>query len=322
MIRVIKPEGFGNIQLEDVPVPEIGPREVLVRTKATLISRGSELFARYNKQEAVSPSIMGYSLAGVVERVGPDVTSHKPGDRVMVVAPHAQYAVGGEDAPSAVRQVARLTDDVSFEEGTFLPLVISTVLWCDSSGVRAGDTVVVMGQGLVGSLMLQALRDYQPGRLIAVDALPLRCEFAKKLGADEVINAAAEDPVAAVRRLTANKGADVVIECVGGNAGVKSFEQALEMVRQRGTLQLISLYQGAPLPLNSSRIMNKRLLAGILVEEPREKTTQRALEKIRTGRVKARDMITHRFPYAQAKHAFDLLWNAPGETLGVVLVWE
>lgn len=221
-----------------------------------------------------------------------------------------------------MRQVARLTDDVSFEEGTFLPLVISTVLWCDSSGVRAGDTVVVMGQGLVGSLMLQVLRDYQPGRLIAVEALPLRCEFARKLGADEVINASAEDPVAAVRRLTANKGADVVIECVGGNAGVKSFEQAQDMVRQRGTLQLISLYQGAPLPLYSSKIMNKRLLAGILVEEPREKTTQRALEKIRTGRVKAKEMIIHRFPYTQAKQSFDLLWNTPGETLGVVLTWE
>ena len=67
MIRVIKPEGFGNIQLEEVPVPEISERQVLVRNHTTLISRGSELFARYNQEQAVDAAIMGYSAAGVVE---------------------------------------------------------------------------------------------------------------------------------------------------------------------------------------------------------------------------------------------------------------
>ena len=66
MIRVIKPEGFGNIQLEDIPIPEINSRQVLVRTHTTLISRGSELFRRYIMEEAIPPSMMGYSLTGVV----------------------------------------------------------------------------------------------------------------------------------------------------------------------------------------------------------------------------------------------------------------
>ena len=77
MIRVIKPDGFGNIQLQDVPIPTINSRQVLVRTGATLISRGSELFARYIKEEAVSPSIMGYSLTGTVEKIGSDVTEYQ-----------------------------------------------------------------------------------------------------------------------------------------------------------------------------------------------------------------------------------------------------
>ena len=64
MIRVIKPEGFGNIQLEDAPIPEINSRQVLVRTERTLISRGSELFRRYISEEALPHSIMGYSLTG------------------------------------------------------------------------------------------------------------------------------------------------------------------------------------------------------------------------------------------------------------------
>ena len=320
MIRVIKPKGFGNIQLEDIPIPNINNRQVLVRTHATLISRGSELFARYIKEEAVSPSIMGYSLTGVVEKVASDVNEYHVGQRVMVVAPHAEYAVGDVDAESG--RLVPLVDEVSFEEGTFLPLATSAVAWADSSGVQKGDTIVILGQGLVGSLMMQVLRGYEPARIITVDALPLRCRLSSELGADVVVNAADENPVDAVRRLTDGKGADLVIDCVGGHAGVKSFEQAQDMVRTRGIIQLIALYQQAPLPLYSSKIMSKRLVAGILTEEPRAKIALRALEKIRTGEIQAARMITHRFPYTQAGEAFDLLWNTPGEALGVLMIWK
>ena len=76
VIRVIKPEGFGNIRLQEAPIPEIAERQVLVRTEATLISRGSELFRRYIKEEEVPQRTMGYSLAGSIERVGSAVTEH------------------------------------------------------------------------------------------------------------------------------------------------------------------------------------------------------------------------------------------------------
>ena len=92
MIRVIKAEGMGNIQLEEIPTPCPNNRQVLVRTAKTLISRGSELFRRYIMETAVDPSIMGYSLTGVVEQVGSEVTEYQIGQRVMVVAPHAPYA--------------------------------------------------------------------------------------------------------------------------------------------------------------------------------------------------------------------------------------
>ena len=74
------------------------------------------------------------------------------------------------------------------------------------------------------------------------DALPNRCQLSRRLGADEVINATDADPVEAVKQLTDGRGADLVIDCVGGYAGVKSFEQAQEMVAARGTIQLIAMY--------------------------------------------------------------------------------
>ena len=320
MLQVIKPEGFGNIQLEDVPMPEVNAQQIRVETDTTLISRGSELFRRYIMEEAVPPSIMGYSLTGVVEAVGAEVTGYQVGQRVMVVAPHAQYVVAAPNATDG--RIVPLFDDVSFEEGTFLPLATSAVAWSDSSGVKTGDTVVVLGQGLVGSLMMQVLRGYDPARIITVDALPLRCELSTQLGADVAINADETDPVEEVRRLTDGKGADLVIDCVGGYAGVKSFEQAQDMTRQFGTIQLIALYQQAPLPLHSSKIMSKRLVAGILTDEPRSQIATRALRKIQNGEIHASEMITHRFHYTEAKDAFDLLWNSPGDALGVLIKWQ
>ena len=237
----------------------------------------------------------------------------------MVVAPHAQYVVA-EPNPTDGR-IVQLPEDVSFENGTFLPLATSAVAWADSSGVKTGNTVVILGQGLVGSLMMQVLRGYFPERIITVDALPLRCDFSLKLGADVSINAEDEDPVQAVRRLTDGKGADLVIDCVGGHAGVKSFEQAQDMVRQHGTIQLIALYQQKPLPLHASKMMNKKLVAGILTDELRANIAARALQKMQNGDIRASEMISHRFPYTEAKAAFDLLWNTPGDTLGVLIKW-
>ena len=320
MLQVTKPEGFGNIQIEEVPMPEINARQIRVETDTTLISRGSELFRRYIMEEAVPPSIMGYSLTGVVDAVGAEVTGYRIGERVMVVAPHAQYVVAEPNATDG--RIVSLFDDVSFEAGTFLPLATSAVAWSDSSGVKAGDTVVVLGQGLVGSLMMQVLHGYNPERIITVDALPLRCELSMQLGADISINADEIDPVAEVRRLTDGKGADLVIDCVGGYAGVKSFEQAQDITRQFGTIQLIALYQQAPLPLHSSKMMSKRLVAGILTDEPRSQIAARALEKIQRGEIRASDMTTHRFHYTEAKAAFDLLWYTPGDALGVLIKWQ
>ena len=320
MLQVTKPEGFGNIQLEEVPIPEINAQQIRVETDTTLISRGSELFRRYIREEAVPPSIMGYSLTGVVDAVGAEVTGYQVGQRVMVVAPHAQYVIAEPHATDG--RIVPLFEDVSFEAGTFLPLATSAVAWSDSSGVKAGDTVVILGQGLVGSLMLQVLRGYNPDRIITVDALPLRCKLATQLGADVSINADEIDPVSEVRRLTDGKGADLVIDCVGGYAGVKSFEQAQDMTRQFGIIQLIALYQQAPLPLHSSKIMSKRLVAGILTDAPRSQIAARALKKIENGEIRAAEMITHRFHYTEAKAAFDLLWNSPGDTLGVLIKWQ
>jgi threonine dehydrogenase-like Zn-dependent dehydrogenase len=321
MWRVAKREGVGNIVLEQVPVPEPGPGQVLVRTQASLISRGSELWRRYERQEAVDPAIMGYSTAGVVARVGEGVTGFAPGDRVVAVAPHAEYSVVAAHDPRHPR-LYPLHPALSVEQGTFHPLSTSSAGWTAAAGITPEDRVVVLGQGLVGNLVLQFARRYRPAQLIAVDALALRCRLAAESGAPEVVNASEEDPVAAVKRLTGGRGATIVIDCVGGRAGVRSFAQAQEMLAPGGLLQLIGLYHGEPLPLDASRMMGKRLLGGYPPDTDRGAMGQAAMAALASGEVRVEHLVTHWFPGAQARAAFDLLYHHPEQAMGVVLVWD
>ncbi|MBV7335087.1 zinc-binding dehydrogenase [Chloroflexi bacterium TSY] len=321
MLRVAKPEGFGNVILEEAPIPQCGPRDVLVKSHVSLISRGSEILRRYMHEEAIDPAIMGYSVAGVVEAVGEEAaTRFQPGDRVAAVAPHAQYVIQDIDAMDGTR-VWPIPDELSFEQATFLPLATGGVMWAQTPGIRPGDTVVVLGQGLVGNLVMQAARQHLLAQLVTVDTIEARCNLSKQLGADAAINATESDPVVAVRELTNGTGADVVIDCVGGKPGLTSFAQAQEMVRDGGTLHLIGLYHGEPLPLDASKIQRRRLIGGYYETEARSVMLPRTIELIQAGRIRIEPLISHRFPFTQAKDAYDLLYERLGEAMGVLLVW-
>jgi len=319
--RVAKREGIGNIVIEETAIPTIGRRQVLVRNRRTLISPGSEIGRRYLHPHEVDPSMMGYSSAGVIDAVGEDVTEFTVGQRVALTAPHAEYVIG-DLTPETGGRVVALPDDMSFDVAPYYILTGGAITWAKIAGVQAGDTVVVLGQGLVGILVLQALRAYSPSRVITVDALEMRCTLSQELGADIVINAAAEDPVERVLQLTANEGADVVIDCVGGKAGLRSFAQAQDMCRILGRIHLIGLYHGEPLPLDSSKIQRKMLIGGYFIAEPRDPFAHEAVRSIADGSIRVAPLTTHHFPFTEAKVAFDLLHDRPGEALGVILTWD
>lgn len=326
MHRLTKPAGFGNIVVEAVPMPTCGARQLLIRNHVSLISRGSEILRRYMHDEAIDPAIMGYSVAGEVVAAGAgldDVAARRypVGARVAAVLPHAEYVLGDVEAMEGT-QVWPVPDGMDDEQVAFIPLCTGAVTWASITGIQPGDTVVILGQGLVGNLVMQAVRAFAPGKLIAVDALPLRCDLAARLGADVVINAADEDPVAHVHALTQGRGADVVIDCVGGKAGVRSFAQAQEMCAVAGTIHLIALYHGETLPLDASKIQRRRLIGGYFHQPPRRRMVQRAVEQVVAGAIQVTPLITHRFGYTDAKAAYDLLYTQPQDALGVLLQWD
>ena len=322
MKRVIKPEGPCNIEIEEVPLPEIRQTEVLIRTERTLISRGSEIWRRYVREESIDPQIMGYSLAGTIVQVGAQVEDFSMGERVVALAPHAEFVavdvVNVRNRPSVVS----LPDSVSDEAATFWPLVTSGVLWMQETDAGPDDTMAMLGQGLVGSCCMQVAKNLNKCRVIAVDALTLRCQLAQKMGADEVVYANQTDPIAAVKDLTGGVGADVVVEAVGGRAGAQAFLQAQDMVRRGGLLQVLGLYEDEPLPLDSGKIQGKRLVGGYLDPERRPQGSDLAIGLLMEGVIQTEAMVTHRFGFEDAAEAFDLLYTRLDEAMAVVLVWK
>jgi len=327
MMRLEKLEGVGNVRMVEVDVPTPGPDEALIKVRRSLISRGSELFARYVKQETVSPEIMGYSDAGDVVKVGSKVSGVGVGDRVTASAPHSQYVV--QPAGTGTNQVFVLAEGMGHEQATFLPLANGGVAWSRATPIETGDTVVVLGQGLVGNLYAQAVRQRNPGRVIVVDATDLRCNIAEQCGAEIVLNAANTDTVEAVRDLTDGKGADVVVECVGGNAGVESFKQAQQMLARGGVIHQIALYQagdGVPgsggLPLDSSIMQRGQIVFGYWNSPEPPIHMQDTADMLLDGRINVEPLITHRLPWEQTPDAYHMLFNSPQEALGVVIDWD
>ena len=322
--QVIKPEGLHRIEIEEVPIPEPGTGEIRIEAMCSLISRGSELGGRYRREHAVSPDVMGYSMAGTVDALGDGIDHLEIGDRVVALAPHAQYVVRPARLvfPWDQTVVMPMPADLSFDSAPYYPLTAGAVTWVEVEDIKPQDTVVVLGQGLVGNLILQVIKANGVGRVVAVDALENRCELAAEFGADSVINTREEDPVRAVKRLTNGLGADVVVYAVGGPSGPAAFEQGLDMLALGGLIHLIGLYEDQPLSLSSEKIQGRKLLGGYFRTRAGARQSRRAMELLASGAIRTGRMTTHRFPWHRAADAFALLHQRPGDALGVLLDWR
>src|SRR5687767_14118821 len=199
MKRLAKGDGYGNVFLEEVPLPSITAGQVLVRTHTSLIARGSEILRRYRLEGPVDPGMMGYAVAGTIVEVGAaaGAAGYAPGDRAFVAAPHAAYVATDVDDGTRFLRVA---SDMPWHRVAFLGVSRGPVAWAISSGARPTDTVVVLGQGLVGNLVMQAHRARGVGRVLTVDTLDLRVRLSQALGADVAIHGGQVDAVAEVRR--------------------------------------------------------------------------------------------------------------------------
>ncbi len=257
-------DGKGQLHVEDVPAPACGAGEVLVQTAYSLISAGTESMAaagggsllrrvakqpqlirsaaqyalkqgvramlRAVRQAAAEWAPVGYSASGIVVDVGSSVTRFAVGDRVACAgasrANHAEFIAIPENL------AVKIPGDLSFREAAFVTLGAIALQGVRRAEPTLGETVVVVGTGLIGLLTAQLLRA-NGCRVIATDLSADRLQLAKLLGVEHVINVQSADPVKTVLALTGGLGADAVILCAAAKSSAP-INQAFKMCRERG----------------------------------------------------------------------------------------
>ena len=263
--------GKEQVRLEQVPVPAIGPGDILVRVRAALTcGTDVKVFRRgYHARMIVPPAVFGHEFAGDVLAVGDLVTRFKPGQRVVAAnsAPCLEcfYCRRGrvnlcEDllfnngayaeyirVPERIveRNTHELAPHLSYRDAALAEPLACVVKGLDDAGPIAGDTVAVIGVGPIGSMFVRLAR-LRGARVIAVGRRREKLEHTLTLGADRVVATEETlDPVAAVRELTGGHGADIVIEAVGQP---QTWNWSVEMLRRGG---VVNFFGGPP---NGTRV--------------------------------------------------------------------
>lgn len=328
----------GRFEIQDVPIPEPGPNEVLARVRAVSICGTDAHLIRGDYPgfwPPAFPFIPGHEWAGEIVALGPGAERHgwRVGDRVAGTSHdacgvcqkcvegrynlcenygrpglHKQYGhnTQGADAEyvvQGIKTIFRLPDSLSFDEGAIVDPASIALHVANRGGIAPGDTVAVTGAGPIGLLAGDAAFVRGAARVIVVGR-GRRLQKAAAMGF-ETVDSTAGDPVAEVRARTGGRGVDVVLECAGVP---ETIAWGLRMLRRGGRCAVVGIptrsvelaLQG--LVLDELDLVGSRASAGEML---------RVLPLVEQGRVRVRELITHRFPltdYATALATF----NNPG----------
>lgn len=316
------------LAIEDRPVPRPGPGEVLVKVAACGVCHTDLHYLDHGvKTFKEPPLILGHEPSGTVAECGPEAPLFKTGERVLLPAVMTcgicrLCRLGRENICEAMRMLGnhldgayaeyviapekdlfRLPDSVPLEEGSLIADALSTPFHAVTrrGEVRPGDTVVVYGCGGVGMNLVQ-IAVAAGGRVVAVDLSEEKLELARRFGAAEVVHAkTAGDVPKQVRRMT-DGGADVAFEAIGLPATIR---QAFDSVRTGGRLVVVG-FASEEVALPVSRIMFREItVLGSLGCRPVDYPP--LIRMVADGRIRVKELVSHRFPLEGINEAFDLL---------------
>ncbi len=306
-IVVREPGGPGQMVIEEAATPEPGPGQVRIDVAASGVNF-IDVYFRTGQYRADVPVAIGSEAAGVVSAVGPGVTSVARGDRVAYAMIRGSYA---EQVVVPAAQVVKVPEGVELDVAAAAMLQGLTAHYLTRSTfpVESGQTCLVhAAAGGAGGLVVQMAR-LRGARVIGTVSTEAKAREARELGCDEVINYAVEDFAPAVRRLTGDRGVDVVYDSVGQ----ATFDGSLSVVRPRGTLVLFGQSSGPVAPLDP-QVLNARgsiyltrpSLAHYVAtpEELRWRATE-LFDAVTSARVRVR--ISARYRLAEAARAHEAL---------------
>jgi len=348
-MRAVVYRGINDMRVETVPVPEIGPGELLIKI-ATCGICGTDL-KKIHMGSHSAPRIFGHEMAGTVVKVGEGVTQYSVGQRVMtfhhVPCGECYYCrkrtpsqcplylktgVTAGFAPSgggfaeyirvmdfvvANRGVVVVPKDVPFEQAAFIEPLNTVLKGVKLLNLAADDTVLVIGQGPIG-LMHAALAKRTGARVLTSDLFPERHAIAAKFGLNEPINAGTENVVERVLAATEGRGADAVILAVGGNTLIKT---AMDAARPGGKVMLFAQTQHGEAMIDPAAVCvdEKTLIGSYSSSFPiLDEVTDIVLGGYRKG-FDLTQLISHRFQMEQAVEAIEIASHPQAGSMKIMI---
>ena len=331
-------QGPGKAVLQDVPIPKLGEKDVLVRLGVAGIC-GTDIA---KLDGGLGPGgILGHEVSGTVERLGEGVEEFSKGDRVVahhhVPCYNCHYCSRGDYTmcdffkktnfdPCGLAEffrvpeenvergaIIRMPDEVDFEEAALAEPTACCLRAIKKVGVDEGDTALVVGLGPTGLTHVQLLKHYGAGKIIGTDVSSTRLEMARKLGASKTLDPVADDVDTVIKDET-NIGVDIAVVAAGNP---RAFAQAMRSVRKGGRICLF----GAP-PIGSKHELDlhdtfTRQIRIVPSYSCVESEIQETLQLISEGKVDLATLITNRYHLQQAVEALE---NARSPTSGVKTV--
>jgi len=321
----------GVIAVENIEIPPMGAGQCLVRTACSLISPGTELaFFQGTHSSVVAgtakyPVSTGYSNVGCVEEVGGDMRGFAPGDRVMCQAGHVSRYIAGPES------MTKIPDEVADEQAVFTILASIALYGLRSAVPQIGESVLILGLGVIGQLALRLLRICGVDKIIAADTYPMRLEMARRGGADYALNIAQDDLPAKIKELTKGRGCEIVIEASGNPQAVILALQAASMRGRivilgcphgRVDLDLYSEFQRKDLSLIGAYQPNCPVVETASSPWTQLRNRELVLTYLQNKRLEFASLLTHRRPYTEAQAVYDTLLREKDKALAGILNWR
>jgi L-iditol 2-dehydrogenase len=321
--------GNRDLRIEEREIPTPKSDEVLVKMRVVGVCLSDVHYfsvGRIGRNVVEKPLVLGHECSGQIVDIGSEVKSLSKGDRVVIepgvpcrkcyyckrgrynlcnsILFRATPPVDGvftEYVTSPEDFTYKMPDHMTYEEGAVIEPLSVGIYSVRRGRIGSGDRVVVIGSGTIGLMTLMAAREAGAAEIFSTDLVDFKLNFAKTLGASEIINSGKIDSVKRILELTGGEGVDTVFDAVGLP---ETIQQAIRMVRNGGVIVMTGLgYPTPEVPVNVTEVIFKELeLRGV---HRYANVWQDCIKLVSSGRIEAKKLITHTFTFDKIKDAFE-----------------